>query len=61
MKPASLVGLCRYGLIVAIFASALIPLGDGFASATRGVYAVGLMIVLVLYWQARNEIESRHS
>lgn len=58
MSPAALIGLCRAGLIILIFASALAPLGDGFANATRGVYAVGLVIALVLYWQQRNRLEN---
>jgi hypothetical protein len=58
MKPAHLTGLCRAGLITLILASALVPLGDGFANVTRGIYAVGLAIALVLYWQARNRLEA---
>jgi hypothetical protein len=49
--------LCRSALMLAILVSALAPLGDGFASVTRGLYAVGLMIALVLYWQAEKRAE----
>ena len=58
MKPATLCNFCRYGLLALIFMSALAPLGDGFANATRGVYAVGLVIALVLYWKAREEADN---
>ena len=57
MKPCAMMGLCRYGLLTIILLSAIVPLGDGFANATRGLYAVGLMIALVLYWQTRDKVE----
>ena len=59
MKSATLCSLCRYGLIALIFISALVPLGVGFANATRGAYAVGLVIALVLYWKTREDADNR--
>lgn len=59
MKSDTLCALCRAGLFALIFLSALAPLGEGFANATRGLYAVGLMIALLLYWQARNRLDGR--
>jgi hypothetical protein len=57
MPSFSLTGLSRVGLFILILASAIAPLGDGFANVTRGAYAVGLMIALVLYWQARSRLD----
>ncbi len=59
MNPLILMGMCRYALLAIILLSAIVPLGDGFASATRGLYAVGLMIALWLYWQTRDKTNVR--
>lgn len=58
MKPLYLRAACRNGLLAMILLSAIVPLGDGFASATRGLYAVGLMIALWLYWDARDKVDA---
>jgi hypothetical protein len=58
MKPDTVCMLCRGGLLALIGLTAVLPLGDGFANVSRGVYAVGLAIALVLYWQTRSRLEA---